>query len=256
MLSKLQIVSTLKESFFNQFDLQEKRPNLYQIFVPLYHPDGDMFDIFIRILPTGQLLLTDCSLTLMRLSYTFEIDSDKKKALLHQTVFESGGTLDVETGAISLPATLDQLFNQIMQFTQIISKVLSLKLLQRKTTASLFYEKVKKFIISDLSTFNISYNVNPISGDKDISVDYVFTGKHKPIYLFPVNNSNNTKKAIITILSLQNVKIPFTSVLVHENYDSLSKVDRKFSMKVADKQFYDYKSFTEDATDYLTRSLA
>lgn len=180
----------------------------------------------------------------------------KKKALLHQAVFESGGTLDVETGAISLPATLDQLFNQIMQFTQIISKVLSLKLLQRKTTASLFYEKVKKFIISDLSTFNISYNVNPISGDKDISVDYVFTGKHKPIYLFPVNNSNNTKKAIITILSLQNVKIPFTSVLVHENYDSLSKVDRKFSMKVADKQFYDYKSFTEDATDYLTRSLA
>lgn len=67
MINSSQISDVLKSSFYNQFNLKEKRTDLYQIFVPLYHPDGDMFDIFLKILPNNQLLLTDCSLTLMRL---------------------------------------------------------------------------------------------------------------------------------------------------------------------------------------------
>ena len=87
-----------------------------------------MFDIFLKILPNNQLLLTDCSLTLMRLSYTFEIDSPNNQTLLNRTVLESGGTFDIATGAIVLPTTLDQLCNKITQFTQIISKVTDLKI--------------------------------------------------------------------------------------------------------------------------------
>ena len=82
MINSSQISDVLKSSFYNQFNLKEKRTDLYQIFVPLYHPDGDMFDIFLKILPNNQLLLTDCSLTLMRLSYTFEIDSPNNQTLL------------------------------------------------------------------------------------------------------------------------------------------------------------------------------
>ena len=128
MINSSQISDVLKSSFYNQFNLKEKRTDLYQIFVPLYHPDGDMFDIFLKILPNNQLLLTDCSLTLMRLSYTFEIDSPNNQTRLNRTVLESGGTFDIATGAIVLPTTLDQLCNKITQFTQIISKVTDLKI--------------------------------------------------------------------------------------------------------------------------------
>lgn len=128
MINSSQISDVLKSSFYNQFNLKEKRTDLYQIFVPLYYPDGDMFDIFLKILPNNQLLLTDCSLTLMRLSYTFEIDSPNNQTLLNRTVLESGGTFDIATGAIVLPTTLDQLCNKITQFTQIISKVTDLKI--------------------------------------------------------------------------------------------------------------------------------
>ena len=128
MINSSQISDVLKSSFYNQFNLKEKRTDLYQIFVPLYHPDGDMSDIFLKILPNNQSLLTDCSLTLMRLSYTFEIDSPNNQTLLNRTVLESGGTFDIATGAIVLPTTLDQLCNKITQFTQIISKVTDLKI--------------------------------------------------------------------------------------------------------------------------------
>ena len=36
----------LSKSFNNQFEIKEKRQNLYQILLPLFYPDGDMLDIF------------------------------------------------------------------------------------------------------------------------------------------------------------------------------------------------------------------
>ena len=39
----------LRKSFANQFSLVKKRDGLYQLMIPVFHPDGDMFDIFLQI---------------------------------------------------------------------------------------------------------------------------------------------------------------------------------------------------------------
>ncbi len=257
MLNISQIKDTLKKSFYNQFDLIEKRPNLYQVFVPLYHADGDMYDIFIRInQETNELVLTDCALTITRLSYTFDINSDKRLKTFKKSVLSSGAQFNEATGELIVYATLGQLFNRIMQFTQLISQVISLKILQRKSTASLFQANVDKFVQQSLQQFHPIVDFTPVESDKDIRVNYMFKATGKPVFLFPVNTSSNTKNAIITIQYLHNAKIPFIGALLHENYSNLNKTDQKFSMKVADKQFYDYQDFADNASEYLQRTLA
>ena len=42
------LVEQLKKSFGHHMDLKETKPNVFQLFLPYYHMDGDMLDIFIE----------------------------------------------------------------------------------------------------------------------------------------------------------------------------------------------------------------
>lgn len=248
---------TLKTSFNNQFSIIEKRPNLYQILLPLFYPDGDMLDIFVSFTDDSKYLISDCGMTLMRLSYNFEIDTEHKFELFQRILVQQEARYDEQTGSILLDSSIEQLFNRLMQFSQIISQIINLKMLQRKTISSLFYDDVKAYIGEHFTGFKVENNYRPINEDEDLIVDFAFLGDRRSVYVFPVKGSNKTQSAIITILRLQQqLKEPFTSVLLHENVDTLTKSERRVSMKVADKQFADLNSFKESANEFLTRALA
>ncbi|KAF1681442.1 DUF1828 domain-containing protein [Veillonella sp. R32] len=250
------IENKLKESFANQFALIERRSGLYQLMIPIFHPDGDMFDIFLQIDGNNKITIVDCGLTLMRLSYTFDLDTGKKIQLLNRVVYQYHGQIDLETGIISLQSNLEQLFNNIMQYTQLVSGVLSLTLMQRKSVASIFYEKFDKYVKTSLDKYLPQINFKPLKQDDDTVVNYAFENNGKSIFLFPTSGDSKTKDAIITILSLQKASYPFTSVVVHDSYDKLSKAVQKKIMKVADKQFYDMTDFEEIAPEYFRKNLA
>lgn len=247
----------LSKSFNNQFEIKEKRHNLYQILLPLFYPDGDMLDIFISEVAKDQFLVSDCGITLMRLSYNFDLDTDNKIELFKRILLQQNADFDESTGSIQLISSLEQLFNTIMQLSQTIAQVSNLKILQRKTVASLFYDDVKKYIESYLSSFNVKNNYMPVNNDQDLVVDYAFIGEKRSVYVFPVKGSSKTQSAIITILRLQQqLDLPFTSVLIHDDFESLTKAERRISMKVADKQFGDFNSFKESAENFINRALA
>lgn len=246
----------LRKSFANHFSLVKKRDGLYQLMIPVFHPDGDMFDIFLQINDVNAISIIDCGLTLMRLSYVFDIDTDNKTQLLHRIVYQARGNIDLETGVISMSSTLDQLFNNIMQFTQLITSVLSFTLLQRKTVASIFYEKVNKFVNQSLNKYLFQEGFIPLSDETDLKIDYVFKNNNKSIFLFPVSSESKAKDIIINIYTLQVANYPFMSVVVHDSYDKLSKSTQKKIMKLADKQFYDFSDFEEVAPNYFKKVLA
>jgi hypothetical protein len=73
----------LREQFNSHVALREKRPGVLQVIAPLFHEDGDMMDIFLDMPKNGneaaKIRVTDHGLTLMRLSYTFDIDTPNKE---------------------------------------------------------------------------------------------------------------------------------------------------------------------------------
>ena len=62
------------------YDSYERRPGIYQLIVPILHEDGDMVDIYLQDSPRGpgDVRICDFELTLMRLSYTHDINTDAR----------------------------------------------------------------------------------------------------------------------------------------------------------------------------------
>jgi len=69
-------IDLLKAQFNNRIAFREKRPGVLQLVAPLYHEDGDMIDIYLReVKDRGTVCVSDFGMTLMRLSYSFDVDT-------------------------------------------------------------------------------------------------------------------------------------------------------------------------------------
>lgn len=244
----------LSRSLNNSFHLEEKRNNLYQIFVPLFHDDGDMMDIYIQPNNDGTITICDYGNTLMRLSYTFEINSARREKILNSIISDNGGYLD--DGNICIKTTPNLLFENVMQLSQIISQVDGMKLSRHRSVKSVFYDDMDEYIENNLQSFHPQKNILPIPSRDDLTVDYGLTVNNKPFFLFGILGNEKALSSVISILSFQQEKIPFTSIAIHSSYKDLSQMTQKKIMNAADKQFFDLNSFYETAVSFFERATA
>ena len=124
-----EIRDLLKRSLHDKFSLVKRRENIYQLIAPLYHEDGDIMDIYIRA-DGASLVVCDCGMTLMRLSYYFDINTPRKEQIMMEIIADNGA--QCVDGEILIPTKPNMLFANIMQFSQVIAKVSSMKTLRRK----------------------------------------------------------------------------------------------------------------------------
>ena len=247
-----ELCKLLKQSFNTHFDVQLRRANLWQLYLPLYYPDGDMIDIFVKISDTSnKLILCDCGLTLMHLSYDFIIDTASKENILQGVLNDMGIYNDNDN--LWLETTSDMLFFSIMQFAQGLEQVYSMRLLKRENIHNLFYENVDKYVFETFKDYSPIKNYRPIKG-KTESADFCLTVKNaKPIFLFAAQGKDKTLRSIISMLTFQNNSIPFTSIVVHDNFSKLGRDDQKSIMDISDKQFYNFDSFAQNGLSYISR---
>src|SRR5882672_2177031 len=82
----------LREQFNGHIAFTEKRPGVLQVYAPLFHEDGDMVDMFLDLGSNGSptVRISDHGLTVMRLSYSYELDSPNKLRIFHRILSENG----------------------------------------------------------------------------------------------------------------------------------------------------------------------
>ena len=78
--------ASLSGTLMTGFDSYERRNGHYQLIVPILHEDGDMVDLYLQDSPFGEgyVRVCDFGLTLMRLSYTYDITTPTR-----QRIFDS-----------------------------------------------------------------------------------------------------------------------------------------------------------------------
>jgi len=146
----MKVAELLNEQFRSHVVLREKRPGVQQLYAPLYHEDGDMVDVFLDIPKDADLeqsrtiRISDHGMTLMRLSYSFEIDTPNKERIFHRILAENG--VQEEGGAITLDTAPDSLYPALLQFAQAVAKVSNMRLFKREVLMSLFDEMLAEFI--------------------------------------------------------------------------------------------------------------
>ena len=86
----------------------------------------------------------------------------------------------------------------------------------------------------------------------------LFLVKNQPFvvtepFLFTILGNTKALSSVISILTFQKEKLPFTSIAVHSNYSDLSLSTQKKIMNAADKQFFDLASFCGNAYEFFAR---
>lgn len=253
----MKAIDLLRAQFGNFVRMEEKRPNIQQVFAPLYHEDGDMMDIFLDLpkehdLSAGwKIRISDHGMTLMRLSYTFDIDTPNKEKIFQRILSENG--VNEEDGVLYVETEVESLYPALMQFSQAIGKVCNMRLFRRETLFSLFEEMLEEFIRERLARYNPTPSVFPIPGRDDLEVDWQFRPNGVPIYLFGVKDNARARLATISCLEFQRNRLPFRSIMVHEDFDKIGRKDRIRLTSACDKQFTSLDDFKENAEQYFDR---
>ena len=246
-------LDSLSEQFNNKISFREKRPGILQLIAPFYHEDGDMLDIFLEESPvdSSKVRISDYGMTLMHLSYDYDIDSPAKEKVFRKMVSEN--RLSETDGTIYYETSKENLYTSIFHFAQTVGKVSSMRQFKREMVKNLFYEMLKDYVMDKLVKYSPVAKYHPIAERDDLEVDFQLTSKHRPIYLFGVKDESKSRIVAISCLEFQKRKLPFTSVVVHENFDSLTKHDRTRITSAADKQFPSWEEFLQNIDAYLIR---
>jgi len=193
-------------------------------------------------------------MTLMRLSYEYEMDTPNKQRILAKILTENG--LKEEDGNLLIEAAPDQLYPAILQFAQAVAKVGSMRNFKREIIASLFYELLGEFTLSKLQDFRPQKGIFPLPERDDLEVDYSFPINGTSLYLFGVKDSSKARLTTISCLEFIRHKLPFRSIVVHEDFDALPRKDRSRLTSACDKQFTSLEDFRSGARQFLEREKA
>lgn len=247
------VINSLKVQFSNKVRVELKRPNIYQLFLPFYYEDGDMMEIYLQE-ENGLWKICDYAMTLMRLSYQYEIDTANKEKVFQKIILENN--LQEEDGNIFLFTKEEEIYPSLMQFVTGISKVSSMKYFKREIIASLFYEELNNYILNELKNYKPVKEVFPLKEREDLEVDYALYPNGHPVYLFGVKDNAKARLVTISCLEFLRANLKFRSFVVYENFEEVSKKDRTRLTNACDKQFTSLKDFQENALIFLEREKA
>ncbi len=246
----------LKTQFNNRIAFKEKRPSIMQLYAPLYHEDGDMVDIFLESREgNGNIRVCDYAMTLMRLSYSYDVDTPNKERIFNQILSENH--VCEENGNLYIDASPENLYPAVLQFAQTVAKVSNMRLYKREVVKSLFNENLEEIVREKLEQFHPIPQFLPLPERDDLEVDYKLDIEPYPVYLFGVKDAAKARLTTICCLEFQRVpSMKFKGFVVHEEFDGLSKKDQNRITSATDKQFVSLDDFRANAVLFLEKEVA
>lgn len=232
------VLNIIRSSGAKGFDIYERRPGQYQLIVPILHEDGDMVDIYLLESSESKdsIRICDFGMTLMRLSYTYEINTDSRQKAF-DSILINNGIKNCE-GNLYLDANLEMLYECILQFAGGIQKVCNMSYWGKESTpSSLFYKNMDKYVTTDLSEFCPKPNQTPLPDYKTLIVDWSLTHNNCNFYLFGVRGNHKAKSTAISLLEFKEAKLPFISLIVYDDMNELGKKEIIYLNKNANNEY-------------------
>ncbi len=234
-------------------DLYERRSNIYQLIVPIHHEDGDIVDVYLEESPlgNGHIRICDFGLTLMRLSYTFEIGTSTRQRILDSILINNGVKND--NGNLYLDTPIDLLCERVLQFAGCVQKICSMRYWNRDIVRSTFYEDLKIYVTTELEQFSPMPDISPLVDYSIISVDWTLTINNRSLYIYGVTGNDKAKGVAISLLELHKRRLQFISMVVHEDFENLGSKEITYLTKNADTQYPTLEDFKETSIQDIER---
>ena len=234
------------------FDFYEHRPGKHQLIIPIHHEDGDMVDIYLIESPKGDgwARICDFGMALMRLSYTYDINTDAKRRIFDSILINNG--VGNDDGNLHLDVEASRLNEGVLQFAGCVQKVCNMRYWSREIVRSAFYDDLRECITSDLAGFAPVADLAPLA-DYPVGVDWALTCEKRDFYVFGVRGNEKAKNVAIALLEFEKAQLPFISLVVHEDIEELGRRERTYLTRNADTQYPVLADFRERGAGDIRR---
>ena len=229
--------NTLCKAMCSEVRIREKTSELLAVDTPFTFPDGDQYQLYIKVMPGGLLRLTDMGHTLMHLSYEHDIDKFREgtRGALYEKI-KSETSVEERDGSLCIDSSSERLASDIFRLGQAITNISDLTFLKRSRIESTFYDDLRESLFRFVPSENVTkdYLYKEMDNASDYPIDYRIEGKDAPVFLFGIPNRDKAKTVTIILEHLLRTQARFDSVVVFSDQSTLPRADLARLTNVSD----------------------
>jgi len=230
----------------------------YRVFTPFLFDDGDHLSIVLKR-EQSHWALSDEGHTYMHLTYDLD-EKDIQKGVRQKIIGNSLSVFAVEDreGELFIRIENDRYGDALFSFTQALLKISDIAFLSRERARSTFLENFRALLTETVPDDRRIFDWHDPQRDplKNYTVDCRVNSMKRPLFIYALPNDDRTRDATIAMHQFEKWEIPFRTLAIFEEQETINrKVLARFS-DVCEKQFSSLGSNRERIAHYLKESIA
>ena len=211
----------------------------FRIFTPFRFDDGDHLAIVLKQ-HNNQWMLSDEAHTFMHLTYDID-EQDLLRGNRQKIISDALSVFHVEDrdGELIIDVPDQKYGDALYDFVQALLKITDVSFLTRERVHNTFAEDFRSLFTQQIPEERRVFDWHDTQHDPEAkySVDCRINGMPRPIFVHALLNDDQTRDATITLHQFEKWEMPFNSLAIFSDQESINrKVLARFS-DVCDKQF-------------------
>lgn len=233
------IVKDFQRKVCDSIHIESEGVDRYRVFTPFTFEDGDHLAVVLRR-DAASWVLSDEGHTFMHLTYDLD-EKDLQRGTRQKIISGALDACNVEDrdGELRLQIRDQQYGDSLFSFLQALLKISDVTYLNRERVRSTFIEDFCDLMVQTVPDARRSFNWHDSNNDPEAKypVDCRINGMAQPIMVFALPGDDKARDATIALLNFERWKIPFRSLAIFEEQESVNrKVLARFS-DICEKQF-------------------
>lgn len=251
------VIASFRERVCREIDLVPEGLDRYLVSTPFEFDDGDSLQIVLQR-REGKWMLTDEGHTFMRLTYDID-EGDLNRGTRQRIIANALSPFGIEDrdGRLVLPVPDERFGDALFSFVQGILKIADVSYLSRERVVSTFQDDFREFLAGVVPEGKLAFDWCHQHHDPRgiYKADCRVETADRPMFVYGLHADGRTRDATISLLQYEKWGLPFTSLAVFENQQSIGRHVLARFTDVCDRQYSSLSGNTERIKRHLVGAV-